>query len=175
MFDTIFLALALQDAAPAAPPSPPPPCESEAHGAFDFWVGEWEVTPNQEGAAKVADSRIEKLYRGCAIRENWMPVGRPGGGSVNSLRADGLWHQRWIGSGGATVDFVGGPAGENVMVLNGYWAGGAGPNSNPLVRMTYTLREDGSVRQHGEGSTDHGLTWATSFDFIYRPKTNAND
>ena len=172
---TIMLALALQDAAPATPPSSLPPCESEDHKAFDFWVGEWEVSPNQEGAAKVADSRIEKLYAGCGVRENWMPLSGGNGGSLNSLGADGLWHQRWVGSGGATVDFVGGPAGENIMVLNGYWPGAAGPGSNPLVRMTYTLREDGSVRQHGEGSTDHGLTWATSFDFIYRPKADASE
>ncbi|WP_260483927.1 hypothetical protein [Sphingomicrobium flavum] len=171
MITLLAAALLAQDAQPATPPAPPPPpCESEAHQAFDFWVGEWEVTPNQDGAAKAADSKIEKLYRGCAVRENWMPLRGAGGGSLNSLRPDGLWHQRWVGSGGETVDFVGGPVGENVMVLQGYWRGAAGPGSNPLVRMTYTLREDGSVRQHGEQSLDHGLTWGASFDLIYRRK-----
>lgn len=172
MISSIVLALALQEATPA---TPAPPCESDAHEALDFWVGEWDVAPNQEGAAKVADSRIEKLYRGCAVRENWMPLSGADGGSINSLGADGLWRQRWVGSGGATVDFVGGLAGENVFVLNGYWAGGAGPGTNPYVRMTYTLREDGSVRQHGEGSNDHGLNWVTTFDFIYRPKADAGE
>lgn len=173
MMITWLAALMLvQDAQPATPasPPPPPPCESEAHGAFDFWVGEWDVAPNQEGASKVADSKIEKLYRNCAVRENWMPGGRPGGGSLNSLREDGLWHQRWVGSGGETVDFIGGPKGDNQMVLQGYWRNAAGPDTNPLVRMTYTLREDGSVRQHGEQSLDHGLTWGPSFDLIYTPK-----
>src|SRR3546814_2025263 len=48
-----------------APPAPQQPiCDSEQHAAFDFWVGEWDVFPNREGAAKVADSRIERLYAG---------------------------------------------------------------------------------------------------------------
>jgi len=34
--------------------------------------------------------------------------------------------------------------------------------------MTYSLGADGSVRQHGEASEDHGLTWGPSFDFTYR-------
>ena len=48
------------------------------------------------------------------------------------------------------------------MVISGKWGG-------PLVRMSYSKNADGSVRQHGEQSTDEGKTWATSFDFTYRP------
>lgn len=36
--------------------------------------------------------------------------------------------------------------------------------------MTYTTNPDGSVRQHGESSTDHGVSWQSSFDLLYRPK-----
>ncbi|WP_265570842.1 hypothetical protein [Sphingomicrobium nitratireducens] len=162
-----LLALLLA-AAVQTPTAPPPACTSEAHGAFDFWVGEWVVTPNQEGAQPVANSRIEKLYNGCAVRENWMPLGRTGGGSLNSLRDDNRWHQRWIDSAGNTVDFVGGPAGEGVMVLTGLWKNYNGPGQDRLTRMTYTRQDDGSVRQHGEISIDHGLNWSTGFDLIYR-------
>lgn len=165
----ILLALVAQATQPAQTP-PPPPCADEAHKAFDFWVGEWNVTPNVDGAKQVATSKVEKLYNGCAVRENWMPNSGTDGGSLNSITPDGLWRQRWIGSGGETVDFVGGSPSENVMVLTGYWRNGAGPNTNPLIRMTYTLQEDGSVRQHGEQSLDQGRTWTNSFDFIYRRK-----
>ena len=48
-----------------------------------------------------------------------------------------------------------------------------GPGVHGLVRMTYTGNPDGSVRQYGEGSTDHGKTWQSSFDLIYRPKEDA--
>ncbi|MBT8427415.1 MAG: hypothetical protein KJO02_05235, partial [Erythrobacter sp.] len=60
--------------APATPPAPPPSCQGASYEAFDFWVGEWDVFPNAEGTPdKVADSRIEKVSAGCAIRETWMP------------------------------------------------------------------------------------------------------
>lgn len=168
MFAALSVILSAQQA--AAPPPPPPPCASEAHGAFDFWVGEWDVWPNQEGAAKVADSRIEKLFNGCGIRETWLPLKGSTGGSLTALESDGVWRQHWVGGGGAIVEFAGGAPNDGEMVLTGYWRNAAGPGTNPMVRMHYTLREDGSVRQHGEQSLDHGLTWSDSFDLIYRRK-----
>jgi hypothetical protein len=38
--------------------------------------------------------------------------------------------------------------------------------------MTYTANPDGSVRQFGEASTDHGLTWQPNFDFTYRKSSS---
>ena len=34
--------------------------------------------------------------------------------------------------------------------------------------MSYAPIDRDTVRQHGEVSTDHGLTWTDSFDYIYR-------
>lgn len=169
----LLQAAAAQAPTPAPiPASPPSGCTSEAHGAFDFWVGEWDVFPNGQDRL-VAHSRIEKLYAGCAVRENWMPLRGAGGGSLNNLDPDtGRWHQTWIGSAPGRVEFTGGPVDEG-MVLTGFWRGVNGPGQDALVRMSYTPQEDGSVRQHGEASTDHGLTWQTSFDFIYKPKANS--
>lgn len=169
------MVMALQSAAPATPPTPPPPaCASEAHGAFDFWVGEWEVYPNREGAEKAADSRIERISSGCVIRESWMPLrggeGLVAGTSMSFINhRSARWEQVWVGSDGKRVDFTGGIV-DGAMVLTGYWDGTARDGGDVLTRMTYSLQEDGSVRQHGEGSTDHGKTWQTSFDLIYRPK-----
>ena len=75
----LLLALALQT---AAPPLVPPGCNSPESHQWDFWVGSWEVHP--KGADQViAHSLIEKRYTGCAIRENWMPLGKEvaGGGA----------------------------------------------------------------------------------------------
>ncbi|MDA0819775.1 MAG: hypothetical protein O3C52_05905 [Proteobacteria bacterium] len=44
-----------------------------------------------------------------------------------------------------------------------------------LVRMSYTVNEDGSVRQFGEPSTDHGVSWQSAFDFTCRPKEDASE
>jgi hypothetical protein len=170
MIDPAFLLLLAQTGA-APPPAPPPPCVSTNHAAFDFWIGEWEVFPNIKDPAKapmIARSRIEKLYGGCAVRENWMPLKGSGGGSLNAFDpASGQWHQFWVGSDGAKVEFAGGPV-AGKMVLTGRWRGINGPGTDGLVRMSYTAIDKGTVRQHGELSTDHGLTWSDNFDFIYR-------
>ena len=171
MLTTMLAMLLVQDAPanPAPTPAQQPKCEGEAYDAFDFWVGEWDVYP-AGSQQKVAQSKIERLYNGCAVRENWMPFSGGSGGSLNAYDpATGLWHQTWIGSAPGDVVFVGGPV-DGAMVINGYWAGALGPGTNPLQRISYTLQDDGSVRQHGEASKDHGLTWSTNFDLIYRPR-----
>ena len=158
-------------APPAAAPAPPPPaCTGPEHRQFDFWVGYWDVY--QTGKDRlVARSLIEKLYAGCAIRENWMPLsGTPGGSLNNYLREDKRWHQTWLDSSNSRAEFAGGLVGSK-MVLLGFWRGFNGPGQDGWVRMTYTPNPDGSVRQFGEASTDHGLTWQTSFDFTYKKST----
>lgn len=169
---SLLLVLAAQNGAAATAPPPSAPCSSAIYRGFDFWVGEWDVYPNIKDPSKaplIAHSRIEKLYGGCAIRENWMPLKGTGGGSLNAPDpATGRWHQYWLDSSGGRVEFDGGPALMGAMVLTGFWRGVNGPGKDGLVRMTYTPQGDGSVRQHGEVSGDQGLTWVTSFDFLYR-------
>lgn len=55
------------------------------------------------------------------------------------------------------------------MVLVGNWKGVNGPGKDAIIRMSYSKNADGSVRQLGEQSTDHGLSWQPNFDFTYRP------
>ena len=156
--------------APAAPP--PPACTGPEHRQFDFWAGYWDVYPTGKPRL-VAHSLIEKLYAGCAIRENWMPLSHQDGGSLNNyVTEDKRWHQTWLDSGNGRVEFIGGLVGGK-MVLTGFWAGVNGPGQDALVRMTYTPNLDHSVRQFGEASTDHGLTWQPSFDFTYKPSKDA--
>ncbi len=155
---------------PASPPTPPPPCASEAHSGFDLWVGNWDVYPNGQDKP-VATSAIERLSGGCAIRETWMPFKGAGGTSISLYNsASGRWEQLWVGSDGKRVDFSGGVV-DGKMVLTGYWDDVAGPGKDALVRMTYSREEGGAVRQFGEASADHGLTWQTFFDFLYRPQS----
>lgn len=165
----LAFALALQSAQPATPAPPSPPaCQASEHRQFDFWVGDWDVYPT--GTDKlVAHSKIEKLYAGCAVRENWMPLTGAGGGSLNNFTTDDKrWHQTWVDSSNSRVDFTGGLVGGK-MVLVGDWKGVNGPGKDAIIRMTYSKGADGSVRQLGEQSTDHGLSWQPNFDFTYRP------
>jgi hypothetical protein len=141
-------------------------CNSAQSRQFDFWVGRWTVSPATHPEVHLADSLIEKVYRGCGVRENWMPLNGAGGGSLNSyVPAEDAWRQTWIDSSGARVDFKGGLEGS-AMVLTGVWPQPGHPNQ--LTRMTYTPGADGSVRQAGETSDDNGKTWRLSFDLIYR-------
>ncbi len=158
----------------ASPPPPPPPptphggCDSPESHQFDFWVGRWKVSPNGHPERHVADSLIEKLYQGCAVRENWMPVspGSGDGGSLNAyVPADHSWHETWVDASGARVEFKGGWNGT-AMVLTGRWPMPGHPKQ--MTRMTYTRAADGSVRQLGESSDEEGRSWKPSFDLIYR-------
>ena len=98
-----------------------------------------------------------------------MPLKGSGGGSPSAYdKADGRWHQPWIDNSGATVNFDGGIAGS-AMVMTGLWRDLIAPGQHALVRMRYTRNTDGSVRQLGEQSIDHGTSWQPSFDFTYRP------
>jgi len=170
----IHLASLLLAQAASAQTPPPPPCVGEDYSALDFWVGDWDVYPNGRDNL-VAHSKIEKLYSGCAIRENWMPLRGAGGGSLSGFDpATRRWHQTWIGSAPGVVQFEGGPD-NGAMVLTGWWQG-SGPNGEDgLTRMTYSRVEGSAVRQFGEFSADNGVTWQTSFDFIYRPRVQTGD
>jgi hypothetical protein len=169
-----FMASLLMAQAASAQAVPLPACDTPHHAAFDFWVGEWDVYPNGRDNL-VARSRIEKLYGGCAIRENWMPLGGSAGGSLSGFDpATGRWHQTWIGSSPGVVHFEGGSAGDK-MVLTGWWPGSGPGGEDGLTRMTYSRADGDAVRQFGEFSADHGVTWQPSFDFIYRPHDPAGD
>src|SRR5690349_15479928 len=104
-----FALLLAGSAAQAAPPTQPPSaCATPEHRQFDFWVGHWRVSPTGKTAV-VAESQIEGLYGGCAVREHWMPKSNPGGGSLNSyVPSEHAWRQTWVGSQGERVEFKGG-------------------------------------------------------------------
>ena len=169
MFTTIAALLFAQAAAAGTPASPPsPPCETEHYRQFDFWIGEWDVFQASDDS-QVATSRIERVSNGCAIRETWMPLGGGGGSSLSTYDPQtSTWHQLWVGGQPGRIFFEGGLV-DGSMVITGYW-GTDSDGVAQLVRMTYTLREDGSVRQYGQASSDHGRTWEDSFDLIYRPQ-----
>ena len=141
----------------ASPPAAA--CAASEYHQFDFWAGRWDV---YDPAGKlIAHSLIEPVY-GCGIRENWMPIGKPGGGSLSIYVPSAKhWEQFWIDSSGARAYFNGGWNGS-AMVITGEWGG-------PLVRMSYRKNADGSVVQSGEQSTDSGKSWSPTFAFTYRP------
>lgn len=167
----LLIAALLQAASPTPAPRPAPAgCTTPESRQWDFWVGSWEVRPNGSDQV-IAHSLIEKKYAGCAIRENWMPMGREiaGGGGSLSFYDSGRrqWRQLWIDSSGTRVELDGGFK-DGVMAITGNWGNFAGPGKDALVTMRYQLQSDGEVRQWAEASTDGGKSWSPAFDFRYR-------
>jgi len=161
----VVLLAGLSEAAPAeAPiPTPPPTCSSPAYRQFDFWVGEWEVSrPGSDEV--VARSLIEKLYHGCALRENWMPLKGSPGGSLNVYRSKtGEWRQVWTDSGNEVHEYRGRWTGK-AMEFEGEAKDAA--DLGRKVRMTFEPMSDGSVVQTGYQWSDKG--WALEYQFTYR-------
>lgn len=146
-------------------------CAEPQRAQLDFWVGHWDVYPTGKPNL-VAHSLIEKLYAGCAIRENWMPLSGGAGGSLSAWNPKtGKWHQTWMDSSGATVMFDGGMVG-GAMTIDGNWANVVAPGKDGVVRMRYRRNPDGSVRQWGEVTQDGGKSWSPSFDLTYKPSAS---
>lgn len=169
----MMLFICQRDGAPASTgqasgttaPAAPAGCNSAESRQLDFWVGHWSVSPKAAPNHKVATSLIEKLYSGCAIRENWMPLHGGAGGSFSSyLPGKSMWQQLWVDSSGSWVTFTGGWDGH-AMVLEGVWPVPGHPQQR--TRMSYRLLPDSMVEQSGVTSDDEGKTWQPGFDFIY--------
>jgi hypothetical protein len=160
-------ALALLTACAHAQTQTPPPltCEAPEHRAFDFWIGEWDayVTGTENLAGR---SSIRSEDNGCVITEHWTSQGYSGRSLNLYDRQTGHWEQFWVDSTGEVTRFVGGPY-EDGMRLTDPANLRAGVDGPVYTRMSFTPHADGSVRQHGESSTD-GETWTSRYDFTYR-------
>ncbi|GAB3035387.1 hypothetical protein GCM10027285_18160 [Oleiagrimonas citrea] len=175
LFAALFLCAPVLAAAPAKPPRPAllsdhdlgKTCAAPVFRQFDFWLGRWHVT-NPAGVT-VGHSRITRISRGCAIREQWF--GRKStGNSLNYYDAGTKqWHQDWVGSGGQVLHLHGRLQGAS-MVLTGTRKDKRG---HVRDRITWTPLNSGRVRQHWEISRDSGTSWKTIFLGTYtRATTN---
>jgi len=139
-------------------------CCTENHQAFDFWVGTWDVT-NTDGS-KAGKNIITKIEGECVLRENWTSAkANYTGTSYNFYNAQKMqWEQIWVDNQGGNLHLKGNRVG-NQMILQSDEV--TSPKGQKYVnRVTWTLNENGSVRQHWETSPDQ-KTWKTVFDGLY--------
>jgi len=153
-------------------PAAPSPCSGAKYHQFDFWIGDWTVTANEQLAGT---NRIQPIQDGCALQENWQGAG-PGGVSGSSFNmydhVTDQWHQTWVDSSGTLLQLDGGLVAGN-MVLQGVRPAADGSGSS-THRITWTPNPDGSVRQLWEASTD-GETWTVLFDGLYQTTPSENE
>lgn len=181
----IVMALALQQtAAPAAPAPKPPDCSAPEHRQFDFWVGEWEVSPNPATTPanapspppgrKPASNVIEKAHRGCVIVENWDDGQGGTGQSFNVYdRVRQRWQQTWVDSNGGLHEYWGGlKDGNMVFVGEAPLPPAAKFAGRRTIRLTFFPLGPDKVRQFSESLGTDG-TWTVNYDLIYtrRAKT----
>ncbi|HEY8050228.1 MAG TPA: hypothetical protein VIE63_13715 [Ramlibacter sp.] len=145
---------------------PAPRCDGPEARQFDFWVGEWQVFDFASGKP-AGMSRIEKLYGGCVLRENWTSDGFQGGSLNTWWNGDKQWHQVWMDQAGALRHFVGGLA-DGRMVLVARQPDPKDATRTLLVRLSFTPIADGTVRQYSDTSSDGGTSWRARYDFLYR-------
>ena len=151
------------------PPAPSPPnCNAPEHRQLDFWVGEWDVFDTVKGSP-VGQSRIEKLYDGCAIRENWSEPGYAGGSLNVYSETEHQWKQIWTDTTGSWREFVGGLDGGR-MVMTWTHPSVMFPGKTARERMIFLVNPDGAVRQYSDATVDEGKTWTLRYDYIYRRK-----
>lgn len=162
-------AFAQDPAATPAATAAPASCNGPERRAFDFWIGEWEVTGPKGTVA--GHSRIESILGGCAIAEHWSSAtgnGANDGKSYNIYNADlKRWEQFWVDAGGSRLMLSGGIV-DGSMVLQGQQDAAAADGVHQRERITWTPNADGSVRQHWQSSRDEGKTWTTAFDGLYK-------
>jgi hypothetical protein len=154
------------NASAPAQPTAPPACTTAENRQFDFWIGHWRVV-NTTDRLPAGESRIERLYAGCTIRENWVEPGYSGGSLNTYVAADRHWHQTWTDSTGSWREFVGGLV-DGRMVLVWSHPSVRLPGRTASERMIFTRNPDGSVRQYSDQSSD-GVTWVQRYDYTYLP------
>jgi len=142
-------------------------CDSAAHRAFDFWLGDWVVYKTDGTVA--GHNQIRSAHQGCVITEQYTTPAGFSGQSLNLYDASrDVWHQTWTDSSG-TLLILEGKAVDNGMLLSGKTQNQQGTILQH--RIHWTANSDGSVRQHWQTKASEG-EWTTAFDGLYQPETN---
>jgi len=140
-----------------------PTCDTPNHRAFDFWVGEWNVY--DPSGRLVGENVITLEMNDCVVHESYTAGSYHGESFSLYDRSRDVWHQTWVDQAGALLLLEGRLSGT-AMVLEGTTVQPDGGVA--LNRVTWTPREDGSVHQRWQTTTDGGATWTTAFDGVYR-------
>lgn len=151
----------------AVRPQRPAGCTSAESRQFDFWRGEWDVSPG-ESTVVIAESAVTVHDQGCVILENWRPFRNAHGHSINIYdAADGKWHQTWADASGTRTEYSGSVDADGVMRLD---------NSSPpqpgapqaRQRMNFQRVDANTMRQWGEAFDTEQQIWTTTWSFTYR-------
>lgn len=145
----------------------PAGCTSAESRQFDFWLGEWDVSPGQSPVL-IAESTISLHDQGCVILENWRPFRNAHGHSINIYDAtEGKWRQTWADASGTRTEYSGSVDADGVMRLDNLSPAQQGA-AQARQRMNFQRVDANTVRQWGEAFDAAQQAWTTTWSFIYR-------
>ena len=142
-------------------------CCTEEHKAFDFWIGDWEVTnANGDPAGK---NKISKEEGGCLIREDWTSASSGFTGTSLNFYNTGTkqWEQLWIDNSGNFLKLKGNRIGNQMILTSNAFPKDDGKNYRN--RITWTKNDDGTVRQLWE-VLEGDTVINVAFDGLYKRK-----
>lgn len=152
----------------AVMPQRPAGCTSAESRQFDFWLGEWDVSPGQSPVI-VAESVITLHDQGCVILENWRPFRNAHGHSINAYDViNEKWRQTWVDASGRITQYAGAQDGDGVMRLDNLGSGLGDGRPTERRRMNFARVDENTVRQWGERYDEAAQVWNTEWAFLYR-------
>ncbi|MFC4720808.1 hypothetical protein ACFO5O_00635 [Geojedonia litorea] len=140
-------------------------CCSEKYAEFDFWLGSWTVTTPDGSPA--GTNEIDKIQNNCILRENWSSAAGNFTGTSNNFynTSTKQWEQLWIDNQGGSLHLKGNRKGNQMILSSDELKNAKGDTY--FHRVTWTLNEDGSVRQYWETITN-GKDITVAFDGLYK-------
>ncbi len=142
------------------------PCCTEAHEAFDFWLGDWTVYGEDGKILGKNTITKDKTYSNCVLKEAWTGAGISRGTSYNYFnRSDKTWNQVWIDNSGFSLTLKGNRDGNSMILKSDLVQGDQGKYYN---QITWQLNEDESVTQTWELFNEGGKLIQQAFKGIYK-------
>jgi len=140
-----------------------PPCTDTGFRQFDFWLGEWNLTWDEEGKGT---NRITRVLDDCVILENFdggdsMPLR---GMSVSTYDTMvGQWRQTWVDNNGTYLDFTGGMQGDEMVLVRTFTREGR----ELMQRMIFREIKPDALIWDWQRSVDQGKTWELLWQINY--------
>lgn len=146
----------------------PPPCSSPEFRQMDFWLGTWDArweastgTPAGQGV-----NVITREYGGCVIQEAFDGGPATGGligHSVSTYHAPlQRWRQTWVDNQGGYFALVGGPEGDDFVLVSSSVS-----NGQPVQRMVFEDITPGAFTWRWQRTPDAGATWVDQWVIHY--------
>ena len=145
---------------------------------FDFWIGQWDVTPwaiaTPQPGQQIGTNEVQAILEHCVLLENWRAAGGGEGKSFNYYDTNlHRWRQVWMADSGGPLDYTG-EYRDGAMRFTGW---NLGPQDRRVEqRLTFFNIAPDTVRQLFEASSDSGRTWTATFDGRYvrrKPATSS--